>query len=252
VNILRLSKGLVLLILVSITMLLIGFAGGVFSAPSMGFVRVETVTRQFPVLITQTVTLVNTTTVTSTTTATATRVETYTSTVPVTTTAVQTAFMPTTITAVRAITLTINMPVTTATAPFARVSRGSSININDWAISVAMSYRQIVTNTSTRVVGNTTQVITTNTTYFVIVLQARNDAPWARAIDLEMISRVILVTSSGRSYEPIAINVSKGFIAPGSYGFITLWFGIDENESPSYLYTEILTHDKPVRVEFEL
>jgi hypothetical protein len=141
VNILRLSKGLVLLIVVSITMFLAGFGGGLFSAPNTGFVRVETVTRQFPVLITQTVTLVNTTTVTSTTTATAIRVETYTSTVPVTTTIVQTAFMPTTVTRTETLTLTLNMPATTATTPFARVSRGNSIRVDDWIISVATSYQ---------------------------------------------------------------------------------------------------------------
>jgi hypothetical protein len=252
VNILRLSKGLVLLIVVSITMFLAGFGGGVFSAPSVGFVRVETVTRQVPILITQTITAVNTTTVTSTTTATAIRVETYTSTVPVTTTIVQTAFMPTTVTRTETITLTLNMPATYATEPSAKVSRGSSIKVNDWTISIATCYRQVVANTSIAIVGNSSTTIARNSTYYVIVLQLRNDAPWARAIDLAMLSKVILVTSSGRSYEPIAINATKGFIAPGSYGFAEVVFSIDENESPSYLYTEILTHDKPVKVEFEL
>jgi hypothetical protein len=246
------SKGLVLLILVSITMLLIGFAGGIFSAPSVGFVRVETVTRQVPILITQTITAVNTTTVTSTITETATRVETYTSTVPVTTTIVQTAFMPTTVTRTETLTLTLNMPATYATEPSAKVSRGSSIKVNDWTISIATCYRQVVANTSIAIVGNSSTTIARNSTYYVIVLQLRNDAPWARAIDLAMLSKVILVTSSGRSYEPIAINATKGFIAPGSYGFAEVVFSIDENESPSYLYTEILTHDKSVRVEFEL
>jgi len=255
---LRLSKGLVLLLVVSITMLLIGFAGGVFSAPSVGFVRVETVTRQFPVLITQTITAVNTTTVTSTTTATATRVETYTSTVPVTTTIVQTAFMPTTVTRTQTLTLTINMPATSPSIPFARIPRGNSIKINDWVISVVASYPSISnitisnTNNTGSIASNSSTAIVKNFTYYVIVLQLKNDAPWARAIDTSMFSKVILVTSSGRSYEPININTTKGFIAPGSYGFATIWFRIGENESPSYLYTEILTHDKSVRVEFEL
>jgi len=247
---LRLSKGLVLLLAVSITMFLVGFGGGLFSAPNTG--RVETVTRQFPVLITQTVTLVNTTTVTSTTTATAIRVETYTSTVPVTTTIVQTAFMPTTVTRTETLTLTLNMPATYATEPSAKVSRGSSIKVNDWTISIATCYRQVVANTSIAIVSNSSTTIARNSTYYVIVLQLRNDAPWARAIVLAMLSKVILVTSSGRSYEPIAINATKGFIAPGSYGFAEVVFSIDENESPSYLYTEIITHGMPVRVEFEL
>ena len=248
----RLSKGLVLLIVVSITMFLIGFAGGIFSAPSVGFVRVETVTRQVPILITQTITAVNTTTVTSTITETATHVETYTSTVPVTTTIVQTAFMPTTVTRTETLTLTLNMPATYATEPSAKVSRGSSIKVNDWTTSIATCYRQVVANTSIAIVGNSSTTIARNSTYYVIVLQLRNDAPWARAIDLAMLSKVILVTSSGRSYEPIAINATKGFIAPGSYGFAEVVFSIDENESPSYLYTEINVNGMIVRVEFEL
>ena len=246
----RLSKGLVLLVAVSITMFLVGFGGGLFSAPSIGFVRVETVTRQVPILITQTVTLVNTTTVTSTTTAT--QVETYTSTVTSATTIVQTVFMPTTVTRTETVTLTLNMPSTYATEPSAKVSRGSSIKVNDWTISIATCYRQVVANTSIAIVGNSSTTIARNSTYYVIVLQLRNDAPWARAIDLAMLSKVILVTGSGRSYEPIAINATKGFIAPGSYGFAEVVFSIDENESPSYLYTEIIEHGTPVRVEFEL
>jgi hypothetical protein len=216
-------------------------------------VRVETVTRQVPILITQTVTAVNTTTVTSTITETATRVETYTSTVPATT-IVQTAFMPTTVTRTETLTLTLNMPATYATEPSAKVSRGSSIKVNDWTISIATCYRQVVANTSTSIaiVGNSSTTIARNSTYYVIVLQLRNDAPWARAIDLAMLSKVILVTSSGRSYEPIAINATKSFIAPGSYGFAEVVFSIDENESPSYLYTEINVNGMIVRVEFEL
>ena len=246
----RLSKGLVLLVAVSITMFLVGFGGGLFSAPNMGFVRVETVTRQVPILITQTVTLVNTTTVTSTTTAT--QVETYTSTVTSATTIVQTVFMPTTVTRTETVTLTLNMPSTYATEPFAKVSRGGSIKVNDWTISIATCYRQVVANTSIAIVGNSSTTIARNSTYYVIVLQLRNDAPWARAIGLAMLSKVILVTSSGRSYEPIAINATKGFIAPGSYGFAEVVFSIDENESPSYLYTEINVNGMIVRVEFEL
>jgi len=245
----KISKGLVLLIAVSMAMFFAGFAGGLFSAPGLGFKETVTVSRQVPILITQTVTLVNTATVTSTTTATATHVETYTSTVTSTTTVVQTVFMPTTTTATQTVTMTINVPATIAATPFARVSRGISIKVNDWTISIATCYRQVVANTSTVSNSSTTSM---SFAYYVVVLQLRNDAPWARAIDLAMLSRVILVTGGGRSYEPIAINATKDFIAPGSYGFVEAVFSIDENDSPSYLYTEIITHDKLVRVEFEL
>ncbi|MCI4435509.1 MAG: hypothetical protein JHC33_01685 [Ignisphaera sp.] len=248
----RISKGLALLIAVSMTMFFVGFAGGMFSAPSLGFKETVTVSRQVPILITQTVTVVNTTTVTST--VTTTHVETYTSTVTATTTETiaQTVFMPTTVTRTQTLTLTINMPAATPSTPFTRVSKGSSIKINDWAISVAMSNWRTVSNTSTIVVGNTTQVVTTNTTYFVVVLQLVNDAPWSRIINTSMLSKAVLVTANSRSYEPTAINASKNFIAPGSYGFAMIWFSIDKNESPSYLYTEIIVHGMPVRVEFEL
>jgi hypothetical protein len=241
----KLSKGLILLL----TMFLVGFVGGVFSAPSLGLAHTTTITRQIPVLITETVTVVSTATVTYT----QVQVETVTTTVPATAThtetIIQTLFMPTTATKTETLTLTLNMPATTATAPFARVSRGNSIRVGDWIISVATSYQLPVAN----IVSNSSATTARNFTYYVVVvLQLRNDAPWARAVDPSMLSRVILVTSSGRSYEPIAINASRGFIAPGSYGFAEVVFSIDENESPSYLYTEILTHDKSVRVEFEL
>ena len=241
---------MVLLIAVSTTMFFAGFAGGLFSASSMGFARTETVARQVPILITQTVTVVNTTTVTST--VTATHVETYTSTVTATATETiaQTVFMPTTVTRTQTLTLTINMPATTPSTPFARVSKGSGIKINDWVISVAASYQLTISNTS--IVSNSSTAIAKNFTYYVIVLQLRNDAPWSRAIDLSMFGKVILVTASNKSYEPTAINVSKNFIAPGSYGLVKIWFSISENESPSYLYTEIIMHGMPVRVEFEL
>jgi hypothetical protein len=244
---LKLSKGLLLLVAISITMLLVGFAGGLLSAPSLGFAGVETVTKQVPILITETVTLVDTTTVTSTITETATQVEIYTSTV--TATDVQTVFLETTITVTRIVTMTINIPATVATTPFARVSRGSSIRVNDWTISVALRFQAPAPNTSTSIVSNTTSM---SSAYHVVVLQLRNDAPWARTIDLTMFSRVVLVTSSSRSYEPIAINTTKMFIAPGSYGFVEAVFSIDKNEFPSYLYTEIIGNGMPVRVEFEL
>jgi hypothetical protein len=156
------------------------------------------------------------------------------------------------VTRTETVTLTLNMPSTYATEPFAKVSRGGSIKVNDWTISIATCYRQVVANTSIAIVGNSSTTIARNSTYYVIVLQLRNDAPWARAIGLAMLSKVILVTGSGRSYEPIAINATKGFIAPGSYGFAEVVFSIDENESPSYLYTEINVNGMIVRVEFEL
>jgi hypothetical protein len=150
------------------------------------------------------------------------------------------------------------MPVTTPSTPFARIPRGNSIKINDWVISVAAVYPSkpnatiYNTNTTGSMVSNSSTATTKNFTYYVIVLQLRNDAPWSRAIDLSMFGRVILMTASNKSYEPTAINVSKNFIAPGSYGFATIWFSISENDYPSYLYTEIIAHGMPVRVEFEL
>lgn len=66
---------------------------------------------------------------------------------------------------------------------------------------------------------------------------------------MAMLNKAILVTSTGRSCEPLAINATKGFIAPGSYGFLVLRFSIDENGSPSYLYTEINVNGMIVRVE---
>jgi len=254
----KISKGLVLLIAVSMTMFFIGFAGGVFSAPSLGFKETVTVSRQVPILITQTETVVNTATVTST--VTTTHVETYTSTVTTTTTetTVQTVFMPTTVTRTQTLTLTINAPVTTPSIPFARIPRGNNIKINDWVISVVAVYPLklnatiLNVNATSNIVSNSTTVVAKNSTYYVVVLQLWNEAPWARKIDASMFSKVVLVTSSGRSYEKIGISTTNDSIAPGSYGFATILFGIDENESPSYLYTEIIMHGMPVRVEFEL
>lgn len=246
----RLGKGLALVISISIAMFLAGFAGGVFSAPGPGFTRTETVTKQVPVLLTETTTIVDTTTVAET--ITEAKSVTVTTTMLVTATATETVFMPTTTTATRTITLSVNMPVQSVAAPYARVSRGSGINIGSWVVSVAMSYRQVATNITSVAAGNQTATILENATYTVVVLQMLNSAPWARTIDASMFSKVILVTNTSRSYEPIALNASQGFIAPGSYGFIELRFLVEEDDHLGYLYTEIMSNGMLVRVEFEL
>ena len=224
----RLAKGLALLVAVATAMFFAGFAGGAFSAPGLGLAKTETVVKQAPVLITETVVETATVTFTEAKTLTYTRVETF--------TVFETVLLLTTVTATRTLTLTINMPTTAPSAPYARVSRGSSISISDWIISVAQVER---------VEANTT-------TYTAVRLQLLNSAPWARAVDVSMFSKALLVTNTSRSHEPVEISASRGSVAPGSYGLLELLFQVSEGEKPDHLYVEILSSGTVVRVEFEL
>jgi len=219
----RLRKGLALLLAVSLAMFLAGFAGGAFLSP-LGSGRIQTVTKQVPVVLTETVTATHTYTAT---------VE-----VPVTVTETvsETVSVPVTVTATKILTLTVNMPTTALSTPYARVSRGSSISISDWIISVAQVER---------VEANTT-------TYTAVRLQLLNSAPWARAVDVSMFSKALLVTNTSRSHEPVEISASRGSVAPGSYGLLELLFQVSEGEKPDHLYVEILSSGTVVRVEFEL
>lgn len=246
----KLSKGLVLLIVTAVITFLIGFVGGTLYFPNLGFTKTKTIIKQVPLLLTETLTTTNTTIVTKTIIETSTHI--VTTTLPTTTTAVTTVFIPTTTTITRTITLTINIPATMITTPFVKIAKGGSIDINGWSISIATSYRQAMTNLSTLTIENNVFIMTTNYTVIVIVLQFHNNAPWARVIDSAMFSKIILVTISGRSYGLAELNMDKNFIAPGSYGFVELKFLVEENNYPKYLYIEILNNNMVVRIEFEL
>jgi hypothetical protein len=245
-----LRRGLILLITVAVTIFIVGFLGGTFTSFSIGFIKTETVTRYSYVFFTETVANKTTLIMTNTITYTPTTIEKS----VVTTTIVETSPLPTfiTITTTRTLTLILNMPIAIPSAPLARVSKGSSINIDGWIISEAMNYKFTEINKNITIVNNRTIIISKNYTYVITVLQLVNVAPWARQINPSMFSRIILVTSSSKSYEPIKVNVSQSFMAPNSYGFIAIKFLIDDNDYPSYLYTEVLVDDVIIRVEFEL
>jgi hypothetical protein len=238
---LKLSKGLVLLIAVAVAMFFAGFGGGVAVSPH--FIPPATFT-QYKVLL-ETVT--NTTTVTV-----ATPVN-----ITVTTTAVITETVTTTtpllLTTTSTVTLTVNMPREAASKPYARVARGSSVEVGLWAVSVASCYRSVEVNkTVVALPNNVTQVVVVNTTYIYVLIQMLNSAPWARSIDTSTFSKIVLVTNTMRSYEPAEVKASRGLVAPGSYGFIELKFAVGENEYPDYLYAEATVNNMVYRIEFEL